>query len=338
MARLKRFIKAVVSGLLYYSGALHILKRILLKDRAVVLMYHRVLTEEELGRSSSHKGIIVGDGVFEKQIRFLSRTFEVMRPEDFNRHLEKGVPFKSGSCLLTFDDGWEDNYTNALPVLERFRIPALVFLTEGFIGSDRVFWQERMTASLMALCRERTPKGMELLRRYGLLSGAGECGGPEDICRFVSSRKSRTPAENGKVLEEIASCLGATPQMRQESFIGWDQAKEMQRRGISFGSHGVNHSILTAVGEGAADSEIRESRTRLQGRLGRTVESFSYPNGDLDEAVAGLVKRHGYKVAFTTRPGFVSHTDDPFRLNRINIHHDAACSTPLFFCRILGIF
>ncbi len=338
MNAVKSAIKSAAAAMLYYSGALHLLKKVLLRDKAVVLMYHRVLTRSEMDNSASNSGIIVEDKVFDAQMRFLSTNFNLMKPDDFMGHMENRVRFKSGSCLVTFDDGWADNYANALPVLKKYEIPALVFLTEGFIGAGRLFWQERMTACLDALCSKRSADGMGLLKKYGLVPDPRECPAPDDIRRFVSSRKRAAAAENEKMIEEMERWLGQRPKTPVETFVDWDQAKEMMKDGVSFGSHGIHHSILTMVSESAANSEIGASKSRLESRLGRAIGSFSYPNGDFDERAASMVERHGYRAAFTTRPGFVSHSDNRFTLNRINIHNDATFTAPLFFCRILGVF
>lgn len=328
--------KRALAGLLYYSGILRLLKLVLLRKRAVVLMYHRVLTEEEKGASFSHPGIVVEKKVFEDQMRFLKKEFTIIGEDEFNSRLRKREPFESGTCMVTFDDGWRDNSANAMPALARHGIPALVFLTLGYIGSDKMFWQEQLTALLLAACRERG-RDDGFLSRYGLAGISNGPGRLAAIKTFIESQKKRPLSEIEKTLDEIRASIDAQPGPGQDSFLDWAEVKNMLSGGVSFGSHGVTHRILTMLPVSEAEAELKDSRAGIALHTGRAPASFSYPNGNHDDRTAELVRKHGYAAAFTTRKGFVEHTDDPYRLNRVNIHTDATMTTPMFFCRILGI-
>ncbi|MCL4874150.1 polysaccharide deacetylase family protein [bacterium] len=333
---MKLVLKRTLSAVLYYSGALRVLKLVLLKDKAVVLMYHRVLTKEERDGSFSHSGIVVEREVFEKQMRFLGKEFTIIGESEFNLRLKEKRPFETASCLVTFDDGWLDNATNALPALKKNGIPALVFLAHGYIGTGKMFWQERMTALLSAAFDDRAGNSA-LLAGYGLKAGDA-AGRLPAIRRFIESQKKRTHSEIEETLRELSDSIPVRPGPGRDRFLGAPDIAEMLSGGVSFGSHGVSHRILTMLPRPEAESEIRDSRSGVALLTGRTPSSFSYPNGDHDDYTAALVEKHGYDAAFTTREGFVRHTDDPFRLKRVNIHNDATMTVPMFFCRILGVF
>lgn len=334
-ARLKLALKRALSSVLYYSGGLRVLKLVLLKNKAVVLMYHRILTKEERDGSFSHSGIVVERDVFEEQMRFLRKEFAIIGESEFNLRLKERRPFETASCLVTFDDGWLDNATNALPALKENGIPALVFLAHGYIGTGKMFWQERMTALLSAASDDRANSA--LLANYGLKAGDA-AGRLPAIKRFIESQKKRRPAEIEETLRELSDSMPVRPGPGRDRFLGAPEIAEMLSGGVSFGSHGLSHRILTMLPRPEAESEIRDSRKEVALLIGRTPSSFSYPNGDHDDYTAALVEKHGYEAAFTTREGFVRHTDDPFRLKRVNIHNDATMTIPMFFCRILGVF
>src|SRR5690554_7133710 len=117
----KYWIKNALAHMLFYSGLLHLYRRLKLRGKAVVLTYHRVLSDEERRNSFSNQAIVVSPRTFERQLRFLKRHCKLLSAADFERHLRERKPFATGSCLITFDDGWRDNYTNALPILRRYR-------------------------------------------------------------------------------------------------------------------------------------------------------------------------------------------------------------------------
>ena len=148
LRRLKFGLKWTVAHVLYASGLLTLLARRRLRGRAVVLMYHRVLTDDALARSWSHPGIVVGAETFARQVALLRRHFAPMTLEAFAQHLREGRPFPPGACLVTFDDGWLDTATVAWPILREAHVPAVVFLPSGYIGTGAMFWQERLRALL----------------------------------------------------------------------------------------------------------------------------------------------------------------------------------------------
>src|SRR6201999_329515 len=105
---------------LYYSGALWLYAAVKLRGKAVVLMYHRVLPSG--ADSFSHAGIVVTPQTFERHMRFFARHFRLLDLAGFRKELDGG--FGPRACLVTFDDGWQDNHRHALPVLRRHRVPA----------------------------------------------------------------------------------------------------------------------------------------------------------------------------------------------------------------------
>ena len=148
LRRLKFVLKWTLAQFLYVSGLFTLLARRRLRGRAVVLMYHRVLTEDAEARSWSHPGIVVRAATFANQIAVVRRHFTPLTVDAFVGHLRDGRPFPPGACLVTFDDGWLDTGTVAWPILRDAQVPAVVFLPSDYIGTGAMFWQERLRALL----------------------------------------------------------------------------------------------------------------------------------------------------------------------------------------------
>lgn len=346
--RIRRTIKVVVSHVLYALGVLQIWQRIVLRNKAVVLMYHRVLTRDERAQTGSHPGIVVDCEAFAKQMAFLKRRFKVLSLEEFADRMERKVSFDNASCLITFDDGWRDNFSHALPILQRYELPAVVYLPVNFIGGRRLFWQEHLThLTLQAVmqarsepgCRERLRKLLALACLEVMLDLPDRDPRPA-IMEAVRRQKGLATSVIETTIASLAGELGVQKDGDEilDGFLDWEQVKSMARQGIAFGGHGAEHRILTFVSATEAREEIRTAKKILEGRLPENVPTFSYPNGNWSPDVVKLVKESGYRLAFTTEPGFVSCEDDRFTVHRVNIHEGLMNSTPLFLARIVGLF
>jgi peptidoglycan/xylan/chitin deacetylase (PgdA/CDA1 family) len=157
---------------------------------------------------------------------------------------------------------------------------------------------------------------------------------------MVSQSKKYSYDYIEKMISELSAAAGTMVSNKEnhDTFMNWDQIKQMANAGITFGSHTVNHRILTKISAEEAEKEIAESKRNIEDNLKDTVIAFSYPNGNYNKDIIELVKSHGYAVAFSTENGHVSASDDPFTVKRINIHNDVTKNIPMFLSTILGIF
>lgn len=346
--RLSYSFKIVVSHALYYVGALQLWQSIVMRKKAVVLMYHRVLTDDEQARTASHPALVVSRETFERQMALLKRRFNVLSAEELADRLARRIPLPDSSCVITFDDGWRDNFTNALPVLSHHRLPALVFLPINYIGRARLFWQEALTHLLLrAVQRVRqapdarprlavllTPTGLE-----GVLDIANE-----DPRRAVVAAVGGQKQWPRQTIEALISSLATELGVRLEDlteidgFIDWDQARTMARQGVTFGGHGVEHLLLTQVSREEADREIRGALEALEAKVPPPVATFSYPNGFVTEDIVEQVRKTGYQLAFITKRGPVGCLDDPLTIRRLNVHESGTRTNPMFLARIIGLW
>lgn len=345
---LKRRLRLIVSSALYRLGLLWMLRRLLMRRRAIVLTYHRVLTPEERGRAASHPAMVVDRDVFAMQMAFLKRRFRVLSLQEFVACVASGLPFPDSSCLITFDDGWKDTFENALPILQTLNLPAVVFLPVGYVGGHRVFWQEALTRLLrIAANTAHTDTAVHArLRRTLAQFGIDhllECerDAIEDgIARVVAARKDADAATTESLVDALARELDTNVEAfsTADGFVTWRQVRLMSGSGIAFGGHGVQHRLLTRVAEAESRAEIEGARDMLRDALGRPVEAFCYPNGYCTETVVEQVRRAGYTLAFTTRRGFFKTGDDPLRIGRLNVHDSVTNTEPMFLARLLGLF
>ena len=338
--RFNAAIKRTTAGALYYSGLLWVYAIIRLRRCAVVLMYHRVLPSD--ADTFSHGGIIVRPQTFERQMSFLRRFFRPISVEQLAGYLERREPPPSMSCVVTFDDGWVDNFEHALPSLVRARIPATVFLATDFIGADGCFWQERLARRLFEAALQggtaRTLVQSLMTRTIDLLEAGGL---RNEIRAVVAGLKNRSAADVSRIVAELNELLAAESDggTGVDRFMSWEQtAKLVRQSDASIGAHGCSHIPLTVLPKDMVADELRGCRERIAVATGQAVVAVAYPNGDFNDTVVQEVRRAGYRLGFTTRRGLVSASDDRFKLRRINIHESATATMPEFLCTLLGVF
>ena len=344
MDGLKSETRRFAARFLYLSGAIGIYRRVALRNRAVVLMYHKVMPRSE-EKSAAFEGMQVDPATFERQMAYLRKHFHLLALDDLRRHILNRIPFPPNSCLVTFDDGWKDNYSHAYPVLNRYEVPAVVFLSVGHIGTRKRFWQERIFNALCGIreaarrnpdfpARDRhIPEGIKV----GELAAWPEGKFREEVRKQIRTLKKFPLSRIEPIVEGLAECAGTPPHDEGESFLSWEDVLTMSRGGVDFGSHGMGHEILTNISPEEVREELRTSKAIIEERIQKSVHAFSYPNGDHDPAVRKCVRECGFQIAFGTSRGFAGAEDDPFTLKRVNVHDDVTREVPMFLSSILGM-
>ncbi|HEV8374752.1 MAG TPA: polysaccharide deacetylase family protein [Candidatus Polarisedimenticolia bacterium] len=230
--------------------------------------------------------------------------------------MHKGRKPPEKCVCITFDDGYADNYLHAFPLLRQHRLPATIFLATGFLGGKRGrFWWDEV-------CRWRAA-GTTSVELEGM--GRREVGTLAQRDRLLEELK-HLPID--MIVERVRAAssrlgLAADPKAREE-FLDWDQVREMQREGISFGAHTVSHCLLPRETSERRRQEIRQSRAEIESQTNRPCSLFCYPNGAWDEETRREVITAGYEGAMATFPRDVLTGRDLYRLPRkiVNLRSD----------------
>lgn len=323
-------------------------RKLLKAKSALILTYHRVIASREKEDCFSQAGMVVSDAVFRRQMRYLQRAYEVVRLGELIKRLQTGDGFER-LCTVTFDDGWRDVYENAYPILRLFEVPATIFLSTGFIDSNKLFWPERIAAALTSSAQLDDV----VLRKLSLLDA--ECGGLVRKVLACSDDKSRC-----ELIDRLITKLKTLSRDDREIFVDnvfgnmfksgdstrhmldWNEVREMQGNDVSFASHTVNHVLLTHVPIDDARREIFDSKQDIEKNLGDPSEFFAYPNGNWNDAVKEIVKDAGFSAAMIAACVTNDSSTDPFLLGRLNVHDGISVSPwgsfsrAVFACEISG--
>lgn len=297
---LKTAIRAT-AGRLYWASP-HFLSS--LAGKVIILSYHRVIPRPDATSLFTQAGMFVTPRTFELHLQLLATYFEVL---SFDALLDK---WKCGDwneraryAVITFDDGWVDNYEHAFPLLRRFGLPATVFLPTSLVGTTEWLWTDQLGA---------------LLQQRGV-------GTPAEWDAEIE--RAKTLSDRARA--ELLTTLG--PPLTGRRLIDWRQAYEMSRFGITFGSHTSTHANLTRLSGAALDRELREPLEVLRREDLAFVPVLAYPNGDHSDAVVQAARAAGYHAAVTTNAGAEgSRPFDRLRLRRIGVHDDVTQSTSSF--------
>lgn len=283
------------------------------KDEVCVLGLHRVLTRAEQERSNSLDGMIILENTYVRLLEYVQRRFQVLSLDSFLSTADQETAPSKPRCLITFDDGWADTYSRAYSGLKQFRLPAVVFLATGSIGSSGGFWVEQVKRAW------RTPAGKELVETV-FRDAHGKAQQP-DIEGVVDWLKRMTTEKRNTLLQTMlppdASAAGQT---EVDAMLTWDQAQEMSEAGIEMGAHTVSHPLLSYEDAPIVERELKQSKRTLEERLGRKVRAFAYPNGDWSPSVREQVVDADYRCAFTTHPAWYDRGENPHTISRVLLH------------------
>lgn len=340
---MKRKIKVFLSSLLYYSGLLHFIRlwNNLNGKRLTVLAFHRVAGKETF--MDGLPTIRVSIEIFEQLLQFILKHYKVISLHDYLHHLQTKQDFPQNCLLLTFDDGYEEVLTNALPVLKKYNLPAVMFAPTAMIDTDNTFWWDSLYATLANFENGRLETGEKqdsttggYWKRIEEISRKPGWQRDNDILALIDSLQDSDANIRETLLNRFDSSVAFDYHANLPGVMNWQQVKEFRNSGFEVGSHTVHHHFLTSVSAAEADSELKLSKTRLEEMLNEDVVSFSYPGGKYSEETVHLVAASGYQCAFTSDAGINSIDTDRYKLKRINVYDDNLCNSKEQFSQAIA--
>ncbi|MGD9160754.1 MAG: polysaccharide deacetylase family protein [Desulfobacteraceae bacterium] len=290
----------------------------------IILMYHRVVNPEECNDIFSTPKIIVTKDTFEKQIKFLSRHYRILSLEEFHGYHSSRKPLPPKSAVITFDDGWKDNYVNAFPILKKYGVPATIFLSTGFIETGDVFWQEKLRFLLTEFLKLPLNERDAFIKNFNNIpDNLKDCmahGNKSVIMDTPETLMDMDEEGLNTFINDLEEFL-RFPEfpMKDNGFMTWENAREMMNAKIDFGSHTVSHKIMTQISSKEILEELSISKSKIEKELNMQVMAFAYPNGNYNNMIMEKVKKTGYHYAVSVDEGLNSVNTDPFCMKRLHI-------------------
>jgi len=300
--------------------------------RVFILEYHDVC---ETGRES--EGVISQER-FDRHLTYLCREYELDSVAGAVDRLVSGQPLERDVVVITFDDGYEGNYSSAWPVLRKWNQVATLFVTTGFLDGQHLWFDEarRFLGAARALSQNLSAT---LIRSLESVFVKWPSGLPLE--GEVESLKRVSPELRSSLLEELQ--IGIDPVVPPAQPLSWSQVREMRALGIEIGAHTISHPLLAQLSPTEQRREIEGSWRRIEEELGAGAPptTFAYPNGserDFDATTVGLVRDCGFSSACTTMRGSNRPGADVYRLRRIGMGSDSIAMLRLRLSGLLDIY
>jgi len=308
-------IKNLVKRALLGTGVLRLAATLHGKG-AAILMYHSVLENPEQEKDSLG-GIIHSREAFQGQMEMLVKTFRPVPLHEVGRFVKGEADMPDRAVVVTFDDGYTDNYEVAMPILDRVGIPATFYVTVDCVENRRLPWPSRLRFSFRKTAKKSWSDESGTV--WNLESDQGREQAYLTTCDRVCQLA-------GAALENAVHSMEAEldaklPVDRGGLMMTWEQVRGLSRNGHIVGSHTMTHPNLAFLSMEEARCELVQSKTQMEQRLATRVEHLSYPCPALfpnwTVRTTAESRKAGYQTAVTTSNGLARKQDDPLCLKRV---------------------
>lgn len=278
--------------------------------------YHRIGDKEN---TPYDRGIFsCTQQAFEQQIIAIKDHFKIINTVELAELIERNEIANERFAVITFDDGYIDNYTEALPILKKHQVSAVFYLTTTFLDSKEITWWDEV-AYLLRKSHDMT---------YQLPNGASKHQLEKNnidkiIQRIMTDIKQTKSLSVITVLDDIRLKFPIAKESlsREEHqlFMGWEQAKVLLQQGMEIGSHTLTHPILSQLDVKQHREEIVNSKLLLEEKLQCEINSIAYPVGRYycyNEKTFEFTAAAGYKIGFNNEPGLHRSIENVLDINR----------------------
>lgn len=301
--QLKYYIKQFLASLIYFLGGVLWLKLLYWnKSRLIILNYHNF---SKYNNYKINRGDILETGFavnFENQIKFIKKHFNFCYTDNyFSRKAKRGL-----NILITFDDGYKDNFDIALPLLKKHEASAIFFITTSYIETSKWLWHDKV--------------------RYLATKGELSKSVVESQLKQMNNGQQVNAAFENLVKKKF---IGKLP---KRLMMSWEEVGILNND-FPIGAHTCNHSILASMKKQEQEKEISDSIKALKNNLGIHSKHFAYPNGLYNTNTLNLLTKNHVEFGYTTTSGVNSFDSKKLELKRIGVN--ASDSIPVLLLKLL---
>jgi peptidoglycan/xylan/chitin deacetylase (PgdA/CDA1 family) len=299
-----------------------------------VLTYHRVA--EPSSPDLFDEGVVdVRPEQLERQLAFVKRWFSPVGIDELLWHVRRGTALPRNCVLVTFDDGYRDNFDRALPILLRHGVPATFFIATDYVDRRIPFWWDVVTRVFKLSSRQRVVLEYPEHAEWSLRGHPARSAAVRRALRIV---KDVPGLDLERFLGELQRAAdvsiggGEARWLADATVMTWDQVRALRAAGMDVQSHTRTHRVLQTLDAAALAEELYGSRRILEEVLGEPVRAISYPVGKSVRdapAVRQAVRAAGYELGFSNGTGISSIRGlDPLDVRRLSM--DVSLSEPFF--------
>jgi peptidoglycan/xylan/chitin deacetylase (PgdA/CDA1 family) len=271
------------------------------------MTWHRVA--KGLGAGFDRDIVDASPDQFDRQVAVLKEYFSLIDTADLEKYREQGQPLPPNPAMLTFDDGYRDCLTVALPILKEHHAKAVFFIPTGFMGERKLFWWECVCALIARSKRSEIWLSYPEPQHFSLI---------DDAARYQAARRLTCVCKMQLRMDWAVFLTGLADacevhwdedierQLADELILDWSGVRTLVEAGMDVQSHSEGHRILSTMSAGEVLSDLRASREVLQVQTGLPQRALAYPSGvgfSPGHPGHSAVEQAGYKLAFAFNMG-----------------------------------
>lgn len=303
MYRLERK-RELLANLLYNTRMIKILSRFRVHNKVIVLNYHRIHPDSAMEATPFNDGVFsVNADQFFQSMSWLKRHTRILSEKELinqivtNSYQKPNCP----SVVVTFDDGYQDNYSIAYPILRSLQIPAIFFISTKMIWERKLYWWD-VVAYLIKQCR----KASIVIHDHEYVLQNNRLKIIEDFSLQMKQHPRERIHSEIRLISEAAEIDLPSDEIQDRELMTRDQIREMADNQMTIGSHAHTHQALSCIDDCEHEAELTASKQLLEETTGRSVKSVSYPFGHyryLPPSIQDTARKCGYQLGFTSNWG-----------------------------------
>ena len=275
----------------------------------VVLLYHRV---NYLNRDLFN--INVTPDNFERHIRILKNHYNVITFNDLKRN-----DIKEPSVIITFDDGYYDNYKYAFPILKKYQVPATIFITSGGVDTDKEFWWDRLETVLFENKNLRESIELDILNQRHVFDVSDDKKRLHSFYTLHHMLFSLHPNERDMMLDRWYESYGLKVNPNNRTMTSSELIELYQSQLVTLGAHTIHHPALKQISREEQIHEIQSSKLFLENLLHTDIDIFAYPFGhkeSFDQVTEQIVQDLGFTYSVSTKRAQLHSNTNLFSIPR----------------------
>jgi peptidoglycan/xylan/chitin deacetylase (PgdA/CDA1 family) len=291
------------------------------KKGLTILLYHGVTRTKSRGiENYSNKHI--QENVFRKQMKYIKKHCSLMSIDDVVEVKSSEENYPPRAVVVSFDDGFRNNYTVAAPILDELDIPAVFYICSGMVNTNLMFWVDSIEDCINSTAKKNIKMRHDTVVDFDLSTPPAKIRAVEEIKKYC---KDSEGFRKDEVIEELIDKTGVKPDINHsENYykLSWNELKLMSENSLfTIGGHSLYHDILSMLPRDQLNANIGISLHLIEYHLRKTVH-YSYPEGQQDHYngdVIAVLKKYGVICCPSAINGINNSHIDLFNLRRIMV-------------------
>lgn len=292
---IKSIARNIIFPIINKTGATRLLAKKANKN-LLILNYHGVIPEPDFDISPNHLKV----SEFEKQIQYFSKHFNILNPNVLTDPDASDLSKNETNIIITFDDGYENNYQFAFPVLKKYNCPAIIFPVTSLIDTDEATWYDKIDITKNQITEETLKNRIKPL----LEEITGKTYSRIAIRDIKNELKQLSTLQKERFFDNYfkfisSKSLNELTLLPYYKMLSKKQIKELQESNlIHFGSHTHTHPNLDAISSEEVEFELITSKKILEEITQKDINSIAFPDGAYNANVKENARKNNYKIQY----------------------------------------